>query len=100
MAAKYGNLGNVYQTRGDLAKAEEMQRKGLELDQALGRKEGMAAKYANLGVVYAQRGNLAQAEAAWRKSLDLYQEMGASQHYGAKIVQQNLDKLAQKRAKQ
>jgi protein O-GlcNAc transferase len=34
-----------------LDKAEEMYQKGLELDQALGRKEGMAAKYGNLGIV-------------------------------------------------
>jgi tetratricopeptide (TPR) repeat protein len=97
MAADYANLGNVYRTRGDLDKAEEMHRKSLEISEALGSKEGMAINYGNLGIVYKQRGNLAQAEAAWRKSLSLYQAMG---HPNAKMLQQWLDKLAQGRAKQ
>ena len=98
MAAAYGNLGVVYKTRGDLDKAEEMYRKSLEISEALGLKETVAAMYTNLGLLYEQRGNLAQAEELWRKSLGLYQEMGAGQHYGAKIVQQNLDKLAKERS--
>ena len=35
-ASDYGNLGNLYQTRGDLDRAEEMYRKSLALFRAVG----------------------------------------------------------------
>ncbi|MCI5114003.1 MAG: tetratricopeptide repeat protein, partial [Candidatus Electrothrix sp. AX1] len=41
-AINYGNLGNVYLTRGDLDKAEEMYRKSLNISEALGLKEASA----------------------------------------------------------
>ncbi|MCG8509322.1 MAG: DUF4062 domain-containing protein, partial [Rhodospirillales bacterium] len=39
-ASAYGNLGILYATRGDLDRAEEMYRKALAINEALGRKEG------------------------------------------------------------
>ncbi|MDZ7712034.1 MAG: tetratricopeptide repeat protein [Rhodovibrio sp.] len=42
VAVAYGNLGNVYQVGGDLDQAEAMYRKSLEIEETLGRKEGMA----------------------------------------------------------
>ncbi|CAK8710769.1 hypothetical protein GKODMF_01875 [Candidatus Electrothrix gigas] len=48
--------------RRELDKAEEMYRKALELDKALGRKKGKAADYGNLGIVYQTRGDLDKAE--------------------------------------
>ena len=56
MASQYGNLGNLYQTRGDLDRAEEMYEKSLAINEALGRKEGMASAYGNLGNLYQTRG--------------------------------------------
>ena len=38
MASAYGNLGTVYQIRGDLTQAEAMYRKALELSETLGHK--------------------------------------------------------------
>ncbi|CAK8710772.1 hypothetical protein GKODMF_01890 [Candidatus Electrothrix gigas] len=98
MAENYGNLGLVYDTRGDLDKAEEMHRKALELDKALGSKQGMAEDYGNLGDVYQIRGDLDKAKELWNKSLSLYQEMGVGQHPHAKRVQQQLDDLAKQRS--
>jgi Tfp pilus assembly protein PilF len=95
MAKAYGNLGVVYKSRGELDKAEQMYRKALAINEALGSKEGMAGDYANLGIVYFTRGDLDQAEALWKKSLLLYQEMG---HPNAKMIQQWLDKLARQRS--
>ena len=56
LAVAYGNLGFVYEMRGDLAQAEAMYRKALELNEALGHKKGMANAYNNLGNVYQMRG--------------------------------------------
>ena len=47
-----GNLGLIYRTRGELDKAEEMHKKALEINEKLGRLEGMANQYGNLGSVY------------------------------------------------
>ena len=75
-AAVAGNLGNVYQTRGDLDQAEAMHRKSLAIEEKLGRLKGMAIAYGNLGIVYQTRGDLDQAEPMYRKSLAINEKLG------------------------
>ena len=58
MASNYGNLGNVYLTKGDLDRAIELYEKSLAIEKELGRKEGMASDYGNLGNVYKTKGDL------------------------------------------
>ncbi len=50
MAKQYGNLGILEQTRGNLDGAEGYYKQALEINEALGRKEGMA----NLGILEQQ----------------------------------------------
>ncbi len=83
LAVAQGNLGVLYQTRGDLAKAEEMHRKALAIDEQLGSKEGMAADYGNLGILRKTRGDLATAEEMYRKSLAIEQELGRKEGMAA-----------------
>ena len=71
-----GNLGLVYQTRGDLDRAEEMHRKALEINEKLGRLEGMAIQYGNLGLIYETRGDLDRAEEMHRKALEIDEKLG------------------------
>ena len=75
-AAILGNLGIVLRTRGDLDGAEAMHRKSLEIEERLGRIEGMASDYGNLGIVLSTRGDLDGAEAMYRKALELNQRLG------------------------
>jgi tetratricopeptide (TPR) repeat protein len=75
-AIAYGNLGIIYQIRGELDKAEEFHRKSLEIDKALGRQEGMANAYGNLGIIYGIRGELDKAEEFYRKSLEIEKALG------------------------
>jgi|GEM_PF-1185085 len=75
-AAARGNLGNVYQIRGDLDRAVEFHEKSLAIERELGRKEGMANQYGNLGIVYQIRGNLDRAVEFHEKSLALNRELG------------------------
>ena len=94
----YGNLGNVYQTRGELDKAEEFYLKSLELEEALGRKEGMASDYGNLGNLYQTRGELDKAEEFYLKSLEINEALGrkegmASQYGNLGIVYQTRGEL-------
>jgi len=77
MASDYGNLGLVLKTRGDLDGAEAMFRKSLEINEKLGRLEGMASQYGNLGLVLHTRGDLDGARENWSKSRDLFARLGA-----------------------
>ncbi len=75
-AAANGNLGLIYRTRGDLDMAEEFLRKSLDIDEHLGRREGMANQYGNLGLIYRTRGDLDKAEEFLRKALDIDEQLG------------------------
>ena len=90
-AAAYGNLGNIYQTRGDLDEAERLYRKSLEINEKLGRLEGMAIRYANLAIIAVQRGNISGARELWARSRDLFAKLGAKQK--AEKVQSWIDSL-------
>ena len=76
MANAYGNLGLIYQLRGDLSRAEKMLRKSVKIHEQLGHLEGMASEYGNLGLIYQTRGELKQAREVWTKSRDLYAQIG------------------------
>jgi len=71
-------LAFLHRTLGDLDQAEAMHRKSLEIDEKLGRLEGMAIQYGNLGSVYVQRGDPAKARDHWTKARDLYARIGMS----------------------
>jgi tetratricopeptide (TPR) repeat protein len=75
-SAALGNLGNLYWTRGDLDRAEELYQESLTIEVALDRKEGMASAYGNLGVLYRTRGDDARAEEMYNKSLAINKELG------------------------
>ncbi len=77
MASQYGNLGNIYRTRGELDKAEEYYRKALDINKDLGSKEGMAGQYGNLGNIYYIRGELDKACEYAQRARDLFDEVGA-----------------------
>ncbi|MCH8805798.1 MAG: tetratricopeptide repeat protein, partial [Planctomycetes bacterium] len=65
-----------HKARGELDEAERMHRKALEINEKLGRLEGMAIQYANLGGVQEQRGDLAGARKLGTKARDLYARIG------------------------
>ncbi len=71
-----GNLGLIFRTRGDLDQAEAMHRRSLEIEEKLGRLEGMASDYGNLGLIFETRGDLDQAEAMHRKALEINEKLG------------------------
>ncbi len=63
-------------TRANLDQAEAMLRKSLEINEKLGRPEGMAIQYGNLGVIYETRGDLEEARTLWKRARDLYEKIG------------------------
>ncbi len=76
MARQHGNLGVIYQTKGDLDKAEEMHKKALEINEKIGHLEGVAGNSANLGLIYEQRGDIGKARECWEKAFELFKRIG------------------------
>jgi tetratricopeptide (TPR) repeat protein len=74
-AAAFGNLGLIYQTRGDLDRAEAMHRQALALFQQHKHREDMANQCTNLGLIYQTRGDLDRAEAMHRQALALFKQL-------------------------
>ena len=68
--------GYIMYSLGDLDGAEAMHRKALEIEEKLGRLEGMANQYGNLGIVLRTRGDLDGAEAMYRKALEINEKLG------------------------
>jgi len=99
-AVAYGNLGVVYQTRGELDQAIDYHCKALAIHEVLGSKEGMANQYGNLGSIYQIRGELDQAIDYHRKALDIEEELGskegmANQYGNLGVVYQTRGELDQ-----
>ena len=94
-AISYGNLGLVYQARGELDKAIEYHEKALAISEALGRKEGMANQYGNLGLVYRTRGELDKAIEYYEKALAINEALGRKE--GVAIQYGNLGLVYQTR---
>ena len=76
MAAVLGNLGLIYQTKGELDKAEQMHKKSLAIEEKLGRLEGIARQYGNLGIIYQTRGELDKAEQMYKRALEIEEKLG------------------------
>jgi len=94
-AVASSNLGNIYQIRGELNKAEELYLKSLEIDKTLGRQQGMAISFCNLGNIYDIRGDLDKAEEFYLKSLDINKALGRQR--GMASRSDNLGNLYYKR---
>ncbi len=71
-----------------------MHLKSLEINQQLGRLEGMANAYANLGVIAKERGNTAKARELLTKARDLFKKIGMIPD--VTMVQELLDNLIRK----
>ncbi|CAH3163816.1 unnamed protein product [Porites lobata] len=70
------NLGNVFQSVGEYAKAEEYLHKALTINTEIGNKDGEASCYANLGAVFLHVGEYSKAEEYLHKALTINTEIG------------------------
>ena len=69
-------LAYLHQTIGDLEQAEKMHSHILEINQKLGRLEGVANQYGNLGLIYQTRSDLDQAETMIKQALEIQEKLG------------------------
>ena len=82
-AACYGNLGDVFQCRGEYEKAKENQRKALAIRKEIGDREGEATCYGNLGTVYLSLGEYAKANEYLNNALAIKRHLGNKEGEGA-----------------
>ena len=75
-ATVIGNLGLIYEMRGELEKAEEMHKRALEIARQIGKVEEMARQYSNLGNVYEKKGELDKAEEMYKRALEINEKLG------------------------
>ncbi len=78
-AAILGNLGLIYQTKGEFDKSEQMHNKSLEIADKLGLQDVIASQYGNLGLIYQTLGELNKSEEMHNKALKIYKQMGNKQ---------------------
>ncbi len=76
VVAWLSELGTLLRVIGEMDEAERMHRQALEIDEELGRLEGMAVDYGNLGLIYRTRGDLDRAEEMHRKALEIDEKLG------------------------
>jgi tetratricopeptide (TPR) repeat protein len=99
-AAVLGNLGILFETRGDLDEAERMFTESLEIDQEFGHLKGIAIAYANFGAINFTRGKFDEAENMHSKALQIQKELGnlegmAKQYASLGVIQQTRGHLDQ-----
>ena len=75
----YGNLGTVFQSLSDYAKAKEHHEKALAITKEIGDRKGEATCYANLGTAFQPLGDYVRAKKYREKSLALQKKIGDKQ---------------------
>jgi tetratricopeptide (TPR) repeat protein len=88
MGAAYNSLAALAFERGDLAEAERLARRGLELE------EDLRSSRFNLARVLESRGELREAERLYREELALFADSGRARFNLAQIARQRGDRAA------
>ena len=94
-AGSYNNLGLLYQSTGDYARAEPLYQKALTIKkEVLGEKHpSTATSYNNLGLLYKSTGDYARAEPLYQKALTICKEVLGEKHPDTATSYNNLGLL-------
>jgi PAS domain S-box-containing protein len=84
-AKAFNNIGYVYKTQGNLAKALEWYNKSLKIRHDIGDKYGLANSYNNIGLIYNNWGNVSRAVEFFEKSSQIQNEIGDLQGFSISL---------------
>lgn len=85
-ARAWDNLGLILFFRGDLGGAEEMSKRALAIDRAIGCEHGEARDLGNLAMIPEARGEYDEAERLYRESLAIAERIGATPIAASKLA--------------
>jgi len=71
-----GNIGAIYQIKGDLDQALKYHQEALKIHKEIGFREGEASDLGNIGLIYRAKGDLNQALKYYNEALKIFQEIG------------------------
>ncbi len=71
-----GNIGLIYQVKGDLDRGLKYHQDALKIHREIGFKDGEASDLSNIGVIYRDLGNLDQALKYLQDALEINKEIG------------------------
>ncbi|MCK4306075.1 MAG: tetratricopeptide repeat protein, partial [Candidatus Eisenbacteria sp.] len=77
VAAALGNMGLVYQVKGDLDVALKHHKEALKIHHAIGYRQGEAIDLGNMGLISKAKGNLDEARRCQKASLKIDREIGS-----------------------
>lgn len=92
-ARSYGTLGEIYHIKQDIARAEKMYLKAIELHLALGSLKGLSTLYSNLAVICEGRGEWEKAIDLRGKALEIASEASPIQFYSCFLSYSHADKV-------
>ena len=76
-ASDLGNMGLVYQDKGNLDKALELFNQAFDIDERINDRLGQATQLGNMGGAYLAKGELDKAYDCYLDALDVYKHLGA-----------------------
>jgi tetratricopeptide (TPR) repeat protein len=74
-----GNVGTIYQDKGDLDSALKYQKEALEIHKEIGYTQGVANSLGNVGLIYQNKGDLDSALKYYKEALEIDKEIGYTQ---------------------
>lgn len=77
-----GEMGDIYQKKGNLPKAIESMEEGIRIRQALGENDKLGGPYINLGLAYQRNGRNVEAIQAFNSGIQLSRTFGPKQYLG------------------
>jgi len=75
-ASALGNIGLLYQDKGDLDQALKYHQEALKIDKEIGFRQGEANQLGNIGLIYQAKGDLDQALKYLEEALKIAKEIG------------------------
>ena len=91
ISAILGNIGLIYQDKGDLDQALKYQKESLQIQKEIGHTQGIASSLGNIGLIYSEKEDKALAKKYYNEALAIFEEIGYFD--GIETIKENLARI-------